>query len=505
MKFISKQSLASGTLMSVFFNAGAKIIQVLSMFLVGNLFGTGVDTDLYYFLYNFVIVIIAGFMGGIDATVVMPEFIRLRQQEGDGPAMGFVNKYIFIYLAIALVFTFYGFINPISFYDIFSNFKGTVLTDHRSMLLISLVLLVLVLVTNLLANVLNSYKYFAITNGFLLFNNLLALVSLLLFYKKYGIMSVMAGVTVGYMFNLIFLVFLLRVKFKWNFFIINRSISKRLIKFAGANQLVAFIVAIRSYCIQFLLSGLNAGVLTTVNWGNQIASLADAFLNVQFYSITGVRFSEYLALKQPEKAERFFYTVFNLLFLIAVIVFLLLFICSGSIVTIFNFKKAISSEIAEVLSNSMVYLSLVPLVNIITFLFSRLLVSFQLLNRIFLIYSIIGQVALLLLIWGGIYWYGYMGYIVASVIGFLIVAVFNYLLVKKHFKGVTVKKIFSTIYRTLIMGAIVMAAGILLKRSVGVYAVSYPIPAIIIVVTVVALLFFTQIKKSLLAFNKEVF
>lgn len=502
---INKRSLTSGTMMSVFFNAGAKIIQLLSIFLVGNLFGTGTDTDLYYFLYTFVIVIIAGFMGGIDATVVMPEFIRLRQQEGDKQAMGFVNKYILIYLVIAVSFTLYGFINPVSFYVIFSNFKGTVLATHQPMLLISLVLLVLVLITNLLANVLTSYKYFAITNGFLLFNNLLALVFLLLFYKTHGILSVLAGVTIGYTVNLFFLIVLLRVKFRWNFFIINRSVSKRLIKFAGANQLVAFIVAIRGYCIQYLLSGLNAGVLTTVNWGNQFASFADAFLNVQFYSITGVRFSEYFALKQPEKAVRFFYNVFNLLFLIGIIVFLMLFVCSDSIVTIFNYKKAISPAIAEVLSNSMVYLSLVPLINILTFLFSRLLVSFQMLNRTFLVYSIIGQVSLLLLIWAGIYWYGYMGYIIASIVGFFIVAVFNYLLIQKHFEGISLKKIFGTMYSTLILAAIIIGVSVLLKRSIGTYAVTYPVTAIIIVITVVTSLFFTQIKKSLLAFNKEVF
>lgn len=502
---INKRSLTSGTMMSVFFNAGAKLLQLLSIFLVGNLFGTGADTDLYYFLYTFVIVIIAGFMGGIDATVVMPEFIRLRQQEGDRAAMGFVNKYLLIYLIIAACFTCYGFINPVSFYGIFSNFKGDILATHQPMLIISLVLLVLVLITNLLANVLTSYKYFAITNGFLLFNNLLALVFLLLFYKSRGILSVLAGVTIGYAVNLFFLVVLLRLKFHWNFFIINRSVSRRLIKFAGANQLVAFIVAIRGYCIQYLLSGLNAGVLTTVNWGNQFASFADAFLNVQFYSITGVRFSEYFALKQPEKAVRFFYTVFNLLFLIGVIVFVLLFACSDSIVTVFNYNKAITPDIAKVLSNSMVYLSLVPLINILTFLFSRLLVSFQLLNRTFLVYSIIGQLTLLLLIWAGIYWYGYIGYIAASVIGFFIVAVFNYLLIQQHFEGISIKKIFSTMYSSLILAAIVIAVSVVLKKSIGTYAVTYPIAAVIIVITVVTSLFFTKIKRSLLAFNKEIF
>jgi peptidoglycan biosynthesis protein MviN/MurJ (putative lipid II flippase) len=483
----------------------AKIMQLANIFLVGFFFGTNANTDLHYYLYTFVIVIIPGFTAGIDSSVIMPEFIRLKNQISERVAIGFLNKYLLYYLLIFAVFSVVGIFNAVGFYNLFSNTNISVLIANKLMLILSFLTLILVVFSNLLANVINAYGKFSIPNVLLLINSVFALTILIFFKSNYGIISVFMGITIGYAVNLLLLLSFLLLKLNWSFFTITKSHNKELVKFTFINQTGALIVVLRSLCVQYFLSGLSAGVLTAVSWGTQIASLTDSFLNVQFYKITGVKFSEYSALKKINKPINLFNAGFGLLILLNAIVFLLLFTTSESIVAVISQFTKMNSITKSALVITMVYLSLTPLINVFTFLALNVLASYKLLNQKFLNYSILGQIVLLVLSWIFMKFFDYIGYILASNIGFLFLAFLHYKIIKDKFKEINILALWQIVASNVYMLVISLIFAYTVKFYFREFLVQYPILSIILTCIVATIIYYKTIFKKLKDFNSIVY
>ncbi len=498
------ESYTKGTILSLVFNAAAKLIQFANIFIVSFLFGASTDTDLYYFLINFITIVLAGFIGGIDTTILIPEFIRLRENDTLKNAMGFINKYLYIYLIIGLLFSMIVVFVPVPFYGLVSKFSSHILVSNISALYLSIPLFFLIILCNLMSNVLVSYKYFTMPNVVAFINSLLAVIFLFLFHKKIGITSAILGFTVGYFVNFFLLITLLYKKLNWNFKLIKKGYEKRLLKSIGSNQFISLIVSIRMAITQFLLSGFLGGTLTAINWGNQIATVSDNFINTQMYSIAGIKFSEQYATNQKEKSIQFFYTILSLLIAINIMAITVYVCCANEIAFLLNFKGKMSMESLEVLKKAIIFLSIVPLINIITFLISKLLASYQLINKTFVQYSFIGQILLLIFTWLLIHYFGYVGYLYASILGFGSIAILYVLLIKKHFDAIKIKIVFSKyIFNGLISILFISAIHFLLHDIYFKYFTN-KIIYILLILTSVFLIFLKSIKKDVIHFKESI-
>jgi putative peptidoglycan lipid II flippase len=501
---LKTESYTRGAIFSVLFNAAAKFIQFLNIFIIASLFGASTETDLYYFLFNFATIVIAGFISSIDAIVLMPEFIRLRDSVSIRKAIGFINKYLYIYMCLGLIIFLIGLINPISFFSIVSNFNRDILINNRLELIMSLLLILLIISCNLLTSVLATYKYFTIPNIVAFINNILSLIFLLIFYKKYGIVSAMVGITLGYFINAIFLVYILIKKIKWNFFWVDKSADIRIIKFIGATQITAFIVSLRLYATQFLLSGFGGGILTAINWGNQIGGLGEVFINAQLYTVSGIKFSEFYTTNKKEGAIQFFYTLISLLLTIGCIMFVVLFTCNSEIASIINFKNKFTNDVLVALSLSIVFLNIVPLINIFTFLSSKILASFQLINFKVVRNSLVGQSLLLIILWLGVKCWGYYGYFISSIIGFLIIALLYLMLVKRYFDTFS----FLTLIKRNV-GTVAISAFLIIAIESANYFTLFPhnlhvILKLFIITTLVVLVFLKKLKNNFMEFRTAI-
>jgi putative peptidoglycan lipid II flippase len=448
------ESYTKGAVLSVIFNAAAKLVQFLNIFIIASLFGASTETDLYYFLFNFVTIVIATFVSSIDSTVLIPEFIRLRDSGNIKKAIGFINKYLLIYFSLGFIVFIIGYFFSISIFSLLSNFGKELLQQNKTELILSLFLILLIITSNLLTSILTTYKYFTIPNVVAFVNSILSLVFLLFFYKKYGIVSAMVGIVVGYLINAILLVGILIKKVEWNFLFIDTTYDKRITKFIGASQATAFIVALRAYATQFLLSGFGGGVLTAINWGNQIGSLGEVFINSQLYTIAGIKLSEFYTTNKKEAAVKLFYSLTTLLVTIGSIMFVILFTSNAQIAEIINFKHKFTKEVLIVLSSSIVFLNVIPSINIFSFISTKILASFQCINFKVVRFSLIGQIVLLIAIWVGIKWGGYNGYFVASIIGFFIIATLYLLLVKNYFTSFSILTLVKKNLHTIVLCSI---------------------------------------------------
>ena len=453
------ESYTKGAILSIIFNIAAKAIQLFSVFIIVSLVGANRDTDLYYFLFNFATFVIGGFISSLNIAILMPEFIRLRELGDLKNAMGFINKYLYLYLFIGLVgFFIVGFF-AVGFFRLITNFETIILQQNKIEILLSIFLIILIIISNLLTNVLTTYKYFTIPSIVTFFNNLIALIFLLFFYKKYGIVSAMVGVTFGYLINTVLLMVFLRKKIKWNFISINFTFDKRILKYIGASQLTEFVVAIRTYFTQFLISGFVGGVPTSINWGTQVSMLGEVFINTQVYSISSIKFSELNAANNKTKAISLLYDLFSIIISINCLLFVILFSCSEFLGDIINFKGKFSLDVLNVLRTCILFFSIIPLINIFTFLSNKILSSFQFINFTTTRIVITGQILQLIVLFISVKYFGIKGYFIGSLIGFIVIAIFSIIPVLNNFESFSILRIFKNNKQTFLI-TIVLALSI---------------------------------------------
>jgi O-antigen/teichoic acid export membrane protein len=207
------------------------------------------------------------------------------------------------------------------------------------------------------------------------------------------------------------------------------------------------------------------GTFTAINWGNLIASLPDTFITTQVYAISGYRFNEFFAQGKHERLVKFFYTLLDVLLLFSFIVTCVLWICSAEIASIINFKKNFTSQSLEVLSNSIKYLSVIPLFNILTFLCTRIFAAAQKINKIIVI-SAVGQMALFASIWFGITRYEYIGYLKFSVLGFGIIMMLNSYLLFRLFPLISFSKVAGIVGSHVAFGALAIIVFYFVKPAI---------------------------------------
>jgi putative peptidoglycan lipid II flippase len=240
MGLFNAESYKKGTFISIIINILGKGIQFINIFLVSYLFGATKATDLYYYLLNFITVVIAGFISGIDISVLIPEAMRLRELVGERQSKAFINKYLYIYCLLGLLSFSAVFFFPVTILSYVSQFQVSFLSQNIMQIMWAAVLMIFLLACNLLSTVLASYKFFSIPSLMAFFNNFLSLVFLIAFHKKIGITGALMGMTIGYILNFVLLLGVMKRKLNWQFNVVDLKVNGKIIKYIFSSQIVAF-------------------------------------------------------------------------------------------------------------------------------------------------------------------------------------------------------------------------------------------------------------------------
>src|ERR1700743_2020718 len=100
--FLKAESYKRGIVISTVFNIANKGLVFLNSIIVAYFFGTQIKTDIYFYSYN-TIVIFSAFITSLNASVLIPESMRLRIQQGESSAIHFLNFFFYLYIAITLL------------------------------------------------------------------------------------------------------------------------------------------------------------------------------------------------------------------------------------------------------------------------------------------------------------------------------------------------------------------------------------------------------------------
>lgn len=374
---LKTESYKKGVVISTLLNIVAKGIAFLNTLIITFYFGAQFQTDVYFYIIA-VVSLLCSTINGIDLLVLIPESMRIREQESEKKARQFCNFFLWSYLCIGVFFCLLVAISPVSFYSLFSKFDFEKLQAYKQMLYFGSVIIIFQLLNSLLTSILTSHKYFTVSIIAGLINSLFAILFTIVFQQKFGISATLFGVLLGYAINFLMLVWVMRKRLRWDFFDAVMMKDKKVWKNIGLIQVNFLPVWIKNYLVIFLLTGLGAGVLTALNLAQNIALLPEVFILSQVISVAGIKFSELNAKKDHPSISQLFGYLFTLLLTIIIPIAIVFCICSKEVISIAYLRGSFTADSTEITAYCFFFLAIIIPFKVADILFSRLFTALQL-------------------------------------------------------------------------------------------------------------------------------
>jgi peptidoglycan biosynthesis protein MviN/MurJ (putative lipid II flippase) len=434
---IRTESYKKGIALSTGLNFVAKLVMFANSILVAYYFGTQIKTDIYFYAIATITLLIS-FVTALDHSVLIPEAMRIREQESEKKSMQFLNFFLYIYLFIGLTFAAIIYINPVAVFTSVSKFDATALQSNVLLLYLIIPLCILMLITNYLVNVLVSYKYFTMPMTAGLINSLFSIVFIVLFHNYLDVTSIVTGLMLGYLLNITLLLLLLKRKLNWNFRFAKVSLTKKTVRNMVYAQLGNFATLVSSYVPLYLFSGFNAGLITALNYGRTTSEAPNQLITSQFSSVSGIKFNELYARKEYEGFNNKFISSTNFLLFILMPISGMFFLYAEEIISLLYMRGAFNQESVQNTSDFFKYLALLLPCFAVNTMSGRLFMASQKI-KVSSWYQIVNNLFFIVLYFILIPAYQFYGYIM-TILGiyftstFLVYFLYKYFLSIIHYK-----------------------------------------------------------------------
>jgi putative peptidoglycan lipid II flippase len=427
---IKTESYKRGVIVSTFLNVFTKGIGFLNTLIIAFYFGANTGTDIYFYILS-VAMLITSTINGIDYLVLVPQSMKIREQKGEHNAQLFINFFIYTYLVIGFILAVAGILAPVFFYTLFSKYDVALLNSNHKLLYLGSVIILFQLINNLLSAVLTSYKFFtaSIICGFI--NSAFSILFTVFFHQKLGITGTMFGIAVGYCINFFILIFILKRYQNWNFFAFSIMKDKVVWKNIGLMQINILPVWLRSYFTIFFLTGMGAGIITSLNLAQMIAALPEMFILTQVASVMGIKFSELAAKNDVLQTNILLINILKTLFIIIIPIALVMAIANKELIQFAFERGSFSKNSITTTAFCFFYFSLLLPAKIFDVLFTRLFTSFQLYG-ISTLFAVIAHAIITTVVYLLTSHYQLQGYFAAMLIGYYIIIPVTFLFIIKY-------------------------------------------------------------------------
>jgi putative peptidoglycan lipid II flippase len=508
MKILKAQSFRTGIILSTIFNFLSKGLLFGQGLFIAYFFGANDGTDIYFF-FNSTILLVSAMVNSLDNSVLIPESMILREKFNNKIAMDFLNSFIVYYVIFISFVLFIFFIFQSVILSAFTEFPIQVLAPNRNIIFLSLPLFLLTVITVFLINILTSYRYFTVAMISSSIQSVLVISFMFFFSKSLDINSILIAQNISYIINLIILVLVMRRSLGWNFDIKIVPVKKntwRNIAFAQCGNLATFFSSFFQY---FTLSGLPMGTITTYNYSQRVSEVPNSLLTTQMSSIAGVKYNELAAANDYEELNKvYLVTTKFLLFVLTPISFIVSYF-SEEIIAILYQRGAFQVEsISHAASFLRFLILLLPLTVIITNS-SRIYMATQIVKFTFY-YQIFANLALILLIFIGVKFYGALG-LPVSILAMNFVNIFIiHFFMKAFLKYIDYSSVLMYLAKVVLVSAIGFSVSILVVEALEMTNILYLVAVSLLTGALVMLISFVfQINREanqiILNFFKYVF
>lgn len=451
------ESYKKGIVLSTVFNIINKGIVFLNGLLIAYFFGVQSGTDLVFYINNSVL-ILGAFITSMNGTVIIPESMRIRLNEGESKSMAFLNFFIYLYLLTIVLFVAAIIMtDPVNFFSLISNFKHSDLVSNKMLLYFALPLFGMIFITNLLVDILTSHKFFTIPMIVGIINGTLSILYVTAFHDLFGLKSVLYGLMTSYTLNIIILLGVMKRYLNWNFRLISAVKEARIWKNLGFAQLGNFTSTAASYTPLYILSGFNTGIITALTFAQQISSLPTALITTQFSAVAGIKFNELYSIGDKHSINRVFSESSSFLHFLMIPVGLFIFFFSGDIIHVLLGFTSLTQEASDNAATFLKYLGLLLPFMVINTLMARLFMASHKIKQSFG-YQIAFNIVLIACLYAGVRKFGIIGYPLAMVFTYFVNFFFCYLLEKKFFNFINLVAIFREFWLLALINFVVAAA-----------------------------------------------
>ncbi|ANE50021.1 lipid II flippase MurJ [Flavisolibacter tropicus] len=303
MGFLKSESYKKGAITSIFFSGIAKGLAFFQSVVIAFYFGSNFHTDVYFFVYT-TITLIASYIISLNYLVLIPEAMKISSEESEIASQRFLNffLYIFIFLVSLLEICFYC--DPIQFFETFSKLDSSILKSEMHTMTLFMPVLLLIVLTTYFTDILTSKKYFALPLIVNSINSLLTVLSVFVLHKYVGVSCAIIGIYVGYIINLLWLLYILLQKLRWNFLSVNFKIQKKVrknIAYAYLSQVTTFL---GSFFPIYLISSFSSGIMTSLNYAQRLYQIPEQLIISQTSSVLGIKLNELNVNKQNNELNR---------------------------------------------------------------------------------------------------------------------------------------------------------------------------------------------------------
>jgi peptidoglycan biosynthesis protein MviN/MurJ (putative lipid II flippase) len=417
---IRSESYRRGTALSVLFNIISKGLLFLLTIIIARYFGSNIKTDIYFFVFG-TMLLFSGFLNNIDAAVLIPESMRLREKENHAASVSFLNFFLLIYTGIGILFTVIMYFFGMEIFGLISKFSKEDIGLYKNYFWTGSLFFIFHLLTNYINTVLTSLRYFSIPMLVSCIKSAIAIVCIFLLRSGYDVLSVFLGGLISYAFNLVFLVFILKKATGWDFSFRLAKIKKKTwanIFYAELGQIATLASSLFPL---YLLSGFGSGVISVMNYGKNIADIPNTLVTTQVSNVSGIKLNEEMARHDHAAMNDTFLKTTKLLVFMLVPMGFYLFVFATPLVEVFyrsrNFTTSAITESAFFLK----LLAITLFITGINTMVARVFIALQAIRQAFF-YQVVLNVLLIVVTWMCTKTYGAYGY----AYGIIIVNLVNY-------------------------------------------------------------------------------
>lgn len=303
-------SYKKGAALAVTSTAFWKITSFFNGILIALFFGAGTGTDIYFYLIMLIGFGVA-FMQRLNSTVLIPEAMFL-QEEDPAQSRRFLTAGFYFYLLLALALCWVGLMFPVEALGWTSRFATALLQEQQLLLGLAFVLFATQLLTYYLTSVAEMHKFFG-TALLGPLNALCPLVSLLLWGRSVGIISMVYGFLAANLLQMGLLAGLLVKKLHWDFIPRPVSLPVRAQKNMLTGQTLAVVDIVNNLLPLYLISGMGAGLVSALNYCRQITDSPTEIITNRVVNVSKIEMTENAARGQVNVFNKNFLSTNHLL------------------------------------------------------------------------------------------------------------------------------------------------------------------------------------------------
>lgn len=356
---LRNESYRKGIINSSVSNVVGKSAAFIQQWLIGYYFGINSDTDVFFFTYN-IILFASFFFLNFTTSVLIPEGMKIREQENEEESKQFFNSYIFAYAMIGIIVMLIVGCMPEFIIGCISSFGYETIENNITLIQWCIPIIFLNFIVSIISEILVSYKYFTIPNIITLVNYSIGIAFIISFHDTLGLNAIAIGLVIGYIINLILVSYIIRKELNWEFLQPINFRFKKIFKGAFYSQTGYIVYLAAMYVPQNIFTSLPAGYLSAINFADKILTIPSIFLVGQITNVMAVKINNMVAsnklMELSRLIEKILITTMAGLMLTAVIIS----ISSGLIVDLLfawgNYNMDSMSVTVRILSAMIFYL-----------------------------------------------------------------------------------------------------------------------------------------------------